>query len=57
MLSIKNLSVNYGSISALRDENIEVRSGELVTLIGGNGAGKRNVFCMEKYLRNKVLSA
>ena len=40
MLSIKNLSVNYGSISALRDENIEVRSGELVTLIGGNGAGK-----------------
>ena len=40
MLSIKDLSVNYGSISALRDENIEVRSGELVTLIGGNGAGK-----------------
>ena len=40
MLSIKNLSVNYGSISALRDENIEVQSGELVTLIGGNGAGK-----------------
>ena len=40
MLSIKNLSVNYGSISALRNENIEVRSGELVTLIGGNGAGK-----------------
>ena len=40
MLSIKDLSVNYGSISALRNENIEVRSGELVTLIGGNGAGK-----------------
>jgi len=40
MLSIKNLSINYGSISALRDENIEVQSGELVTLIGGNGAGK-----------------
>ena len=40
MLSIRNLSVNYGSISALRNESIEVKGGELVTLIGGNGAGK-----------------
>ncbi len=40
MLKVKNLSVNYGNISALRDETIEVNDGELVTLIGGNGAGK-----------------
>lgn len=40
MLKINNLSINYGSISALRDENIVVNRGELVTLIGANGAGK-----------------
>lgn len=40
MLSIKNLSVSYGSIHALHDVSIEVNDGELVTLIGGNGAGK-----------------
>jgi branched-chain amino acid transport system ATP-binding protein len=40
LLDIQDLSVNYGSISALRHENIHVDTGELVTLIGSNGAGK-----------------
>lgn len=40
MLSVEHLTVQYGSISALRDINIAVNDGELVTLIGGNGAGK-----------------
>ncbi|MCM8709802.1 ABC transporter ATP-binding protein [Clostridium sp. SYSU_GA19001] len=40
MLSIKDLNLYYGSIHALKDINIEVKQGEIVTLIGANGAGK-----------------
>ena len=40
LLNIENLSVNYGYISAIRGENLYVDKGEIVTLIGGNGAGK-----------------
>lgn len=40
MLKIKNLNVYYGVIHALHDINIEVNEGEIVTLIGANGAGK-----------------
>jgi len=40
MLEIKNLTVNYGAICALRGISLEVKQGEIVTLIGANGAGK-----------------
>lgn len=40
LLNIENLSVNYGYISAIRNENLYVNKGEIVCLIGGNGAGK-----------------
>ena len=40
MLSIKNLSVHYGGIHALRGISLDVPAGEIVTLIGANGAGK-----------------
>lgn len=40
MLEIKNLCVNYGGIQALKDINITVPDGKIVTLIGANGAGK-----------------
>lgn len=40
MLKIKNLNVYYGGIHALSDVNLEVNEGEIVTLIGANGAGK-----------------
>jgi branched-chain amino acid transport system ATP-binding protein len=40
MLSIKNLTVNYGAIAALRGISLEVPQGQIVTLIGANGAGK-----------------
>ncbi len=40
MLKIKDLNVFYGAIHALKDINIEVNEGEIVTLIGANGAGK-----------------
>lgn len=40
MLKIQNLNVFYGVIQAVHDVCLEVNSGEIVTLIGSNGAGK-----------------
>ena len=40
MLEIKNLTVHYGAITALHGISLEVGKGEIVTLIGSNGAGK-----------------
>ncbi|HKQ52425.1 MAG TPA: ABC transporter ATP-binding protein [Pyrinomonadaceae bacterium] len=40
MLTIENISVNYGAIEALTDISMRVEQGEVVTLIGANGAGK-----------------
>ncbi len=39
-LEIKNLTVNYGAICALCGISLEVKQGDIVTLIGANGAGK-----------------
>ena len=40
MLSVTDLHVYYGAIHALKGLSLEVRAGEIVTLIGANGAGK-----------------
>jgi branched-chain amino acid transport system ATP-binding protein len=40
ILELKDLSVSYGGIQAVRNINLRVNEGELVTLIGANGAGK-----------------
>ena len=40
MLQLENLNVSYGAIHALRHVSITVNAGEVVTLIGANGAGK-----------------
>ncbi len=40
MLKIDDLHVYYGSIAAVKGVSLEVRTGEIVTLIGSNGAGK-----------------
>ncbi|QNQ52207.1 ABC transporter ATP-binding protein [Serratia liquefaciens] len=40
LLSVKNLKVSYGGIHAVKGINFTVNSGEQVTLIGANGAGK-----------------
>lgn len=40
LLSIKDLVVNYGAIKALHGISLDVQEGEIVTLIGANGAGK-----------------
>src|SRR5690348_11828265 len=40
LLDIRGLNVNYGGIQALQAVDLSVRAGEIVALIGANGAGK-----------------
>ncbi|MGT2685837.1 ABC transporter ATP-binding protein [Streptococcus porcinus] len=43
MLSVEDLSINYGAIEAVKDISFTVEEGEVVTLIGANGAGKTSI--------------
>jgi len=45
-ISIKNISKSYGSVQAIRDLSFEVQQGELLGLIGPDGAGKTTLFRM-----------
>ena len=44
ILSLKNISRNFGEVRALRDISLEVAEGELRAVIGPNGAGKTTLF-------------
>ena len=40
MLELKNIKTFYGNIQALKDVSVQISEGEIITLIGANGAGK-----------------
>ncbi|SEQ08172.1 amino acid/amide ABC transporter ATP-binding protein 2, HAAT family [Ignavigranum ruoffiae] len=43
MLEVSQLSVNYGMIKAVKDVSFQVHPGEIISLIGANGAGKTTI--------------
>lgn len=44
MLKLTNVSIKYGAFTAVKDINIDVNEGEIVVLLGSNGAGKSSTF-------------
>ena len=46
LLELKNTAVNYGKVEATRDISIKVPEGDVITLIGSNGAGKSTTLRM-----------
>ena len=43
MLNVKQINISYGNIHAVRDVSLNVERGEIVTIIGANGAGKSTI--------------
>lgn len=58
MLQLDNLSISYGAIQAVRSISLEVRAGEMVSIIGANGAGKssllKGIIGLEKPISGSV---
>ncbi len=55
MLEVQNINVYYGNIHAIRDISFSVNDGEIVTLIGANGAGKSTILkSISGLLRSKT---
>ena len=40
MISLKNISKKYGSLEVLKDVSLEIKKGEIVSIVGSSGAGK-----------------
>lgn len=54
LLRIENLRVNYGYVRALRGISFHVEKGEIITLIGGNGAGKSTTLMAISHLVDEM---
>ncbi len=55
MLKVNDINVYYGSIHAIKGVSFEVKEGEIVTLIGANGAGKSTILkTISGLLRSKT---
>ena len=56
MLEVKDLEVYYGMIQAIKGISFEVNQGEVIALIGANGAGfrrRRDIFCLKDRILQK----
>ena len=52
LLELDQVSVNYGAVEAVREVSFKVQKGEIVTLIGANGAGKTSILkCISGLVR------
>ena len=54
MLEVQDLEVNYGVIKAIKGVSFEVNEGEVISLIGANGAGKTTILHAVSGLLNKT---
>ena len=55
MLQISDLNASYGQAQVLKDISLEIHQGEIVTLIGANGAGKTTILsCITGLLKSKI---
>lgn len=54
MLTLENVSLNYGSFRALDGVSLNAKDGELVVLLGANGAGKSSIFLTTSGLHKAV---
>jgi branched-chain amino acid transport system ATP-binding protein len=55
MFEITGLNASYGEAQALKDISLEIRQGEIVTLIGANGAGKTTILaCITGLIKSKT---
>src|SRR5690554_1264614 len=52
MLKVDNLKVHYGVIEAIKDVSFSIQKGEIVSLIGANGAGKTTILNTISALKN-----
>ena len=47
MLKVENVEVSYGMINAIKGVSFEVKEGEIIALIGSNGAGKTTILMIK----------
>jgi branched-chain amino acid transport system ATP-binding protein len=58
LLDVRNVSLSFGGVHALKDVSYDVRPGELFAVIGPNGAGKTSIFnCLSAVYRPQVGTA
>ena len=57
MLKVSDITVGYGAITAVKGISFEVREGEIVSLIGSNGAGKSTTLRTISGLMHPTLAA